>query len=307
MKINIFCVLITLVVFASCKKETVEIPNVDVTIASTEYKVGDTVRFNFSGYADNITFYSGDKVSSYPTLLGYRYQYRDRDWAEGSAYLQFQSLLQIPGQQNTLSVLASNDFNGKYDSASIYLATWKDITSKVTLSGGTLPTAIPSGLADISEFKNKPFFLAFRYRSNSGTQQPKWTISNLSMVYYATGNDLTPVTKDTFTVATLNPAFRAINISNSSQVWSSSTSQLQITGGNSAAASNEDWVISRDYYLNRVPTDKGIPIKSYIDVMPTVYTAVYKKPGSYQVDFVSSNANSKGQKFTYKSFFINIR
>ncbi len=292
---------------AGCAKGKIEEPILDINLERATYNVGDTIRFKLNGYADYISFYSGEKVATYPTLLGYRYQFKDRALAEGTAYLQFQSLQQNPGQLNSFSVLASSDYNGIYDSLNIYKATWVDITSKVILSDGTLTTATPSGRIDISEFGNKPFFLAFKYKATAGSQQPKWTINNLSVQFYATGTDTTVATKDTFTVATLNPAFRAVNIVNTAQAWSSSTSQLQITGGTATALANEDWAISRDYYLNRVPTDKSMPFKTYTDVMMNEFAYRYTKAGVYNVTFVASNANWKNASSITKSFDIIVR
>lgn len=293
----------------SCKKDKVDSPSFDITLNSLNYKVGDTLKYTINGYADNISLYTGESVLGIANALGYRYQYRSRGYAEGSAFLQFSSLLQTVSQNNTLNLLVSNDFNGVYDSANIFKATWLDYTNGFTLSNGSITSAVSSGLKNIPDsFKNKPIFFAFRYKAAAGSQQPKWTITNFLVPFYAKGSDTANATKDTFTVATLNPAWIPVNITGT-QTWSATTSQLTITGGTGiTAVANEDWVISRDFYLNRVPNDKpAFVIKTYTDAMPSVYKQnPYKKPGLYKVTFVANNASWKDQKELVKEFEINV-
>ena len=292
-----------------CQKDKVSSITLEVSLDSVKYKLGDSITYHFSGYADNITYYSGEKIANYPTALGHRYEFYNRTWAKGKAILQFQSLLQNSGQANTLSVLASTNFNGKYDSVSIAAATWVDITNRVVLSDGTSTAFTPSGNIDVSDFKDSVVFFAFRYKAVTGVIQPKWTINNLKIAFYARGLDSTnSITNDTFTVATLNPVWNKVNILNSSQGWSASTSQLLFSGANSSAASNEDWVISKFLYLNRVPTDKPTSIvKTYTDAMMASFrTPPYTNAGKYKVAFVSSNANYTGQKGKVKELEVEI-
>ncbi len=292
-----------------CQKGTVESVTLDISLDSVKYKFGDSINFRFSGYADNIAYYSGEKIANYPTVLGNRYEFYNRTLAKGKAILQFQSLLQNSGQLNTLSVLASKNFNGKYDSASIVAATWVDITNRVILSDGTSTAFTSSSNIDVSDFKDSAVFFAFRYKAVTGKTQPKWTINNLNLTFYARGIDSTNrVTNDTFTVATLNPVWKAVNILNKSQNWSVSTTQLSFAGTTSTSADNEDWVISKDLYLNRVPTDKPTSIiKTYTDAMFTSFRPPpYTSSGKYKVTFVSSNASYAEQKGRVKELEVEI-
>ena len=306
---NVIGITLLFSLLLSCTKDKVKEPNFDVSVNSLTFKVGDTIKYNFNGYADNISLYTGESVTGIANVLGYRYQYKNRASADGNAFLQFSSLLQTVSQPNTLSLLVSNDFSGIYDSANIYKATWLDLTNLATLSNGSLSTAVASGLMSIPDtFKNKPIFFAFRYRAAAGSQQPRWTITNFNAPFYAKGTDTANATKDTFTVATLNPAWRGINVAGS-QAWSISTTQLLISGGSgTTAVANEDWAISRDFYLNRVPNDKpAFILKTYTDGMLTKYSQrPYRKPGLYKVTFVANNASWKNQKEVIKEFEINV-
>lgn len=283
----------------SCNKYKVDDVTFDVSLESKSYKFGDTITYKFNGYADNISYYSGEKVARYPTLLGNRYEFYNRTLAQGNATLEFQSLLQNKGQLNTLTVLASRNFNGKYDSANIISATWIDITNRLFLSDGSSTSFTSTGKIDIGDFKDSAVYFAFRYKADSGTIQPKWTLNNLNISFYARGNDSTnSITNDTFTVSTFNPVWRVVNILNKSQNWSVTTTQLLFNGAAASAPANEDWVISRDLYLNRVPTDKPTSVvKTYSDAMISSFKPpTYLKPGKYKVAFVSSNANYVGQE-----------
>ncbi len=292
-----------------CTKGKVENVTFDVSLDSINYKLGENVNYRFSGYADNITYYSGEKIANYPIALGNRYEFYNRTLAKGKAILQFQSLLQNIGQANTLSLLVSQNFNGKYDSASIMAATWVDITNRFVLSDGTSSAFTPSSNIDVSDFKDSAVFFAFRYKAVTGVTQPKWTINNLNLTFYARGIDSTNrVTNDTFTVATLNPVWKAVNILNKSQNWSVSTTQLSFAGTTATSAANEDWVISKDLYLNRVPTDKPTSIiKTYTDAMMNSFQPPpYTSSGKYKVAFISSNASYVGQKGKVKELEVEI-
>ena len=281
-----------------CQKDKVSSVTLDISLDSSKYQLGDS-----------ITYYSGEKIANYPAALGNRYEFYNRILAKGKAILQFQSLLQNNGQMNTLFVLASKNFNGKYDSASIMAATWVDITNRVVLSDGSTTSFTSSGIIDVSDFKDSAVFFAFRYKAVTGVTQPKWTINNLNITFFARGIDSTNIiTNDTFTVATLNPVWKAVNILNKSQNWSVSTTQLSFAGTTSTGADNEDWVISKDLYLNRVPTDKPTSIiKTYTDAMMTSFRPPpYTSSGKYKVAFVSSNANYAGQKGKVKELEVQI-
>lgn len=128
---NFWMLSLVLLGTVGCNKDKVEAITFGVSSDALSYKLGDSITFKFAGYADYITYYSGEKVAV-PTasLLGNRYEFRNRALAKGKAILEFQSLLQNAGQANSLSLLVSRNFNGKYDSANIVAATWVDITDR---------------------------------------------------------------------------------------------------------------------------------------------------------------------------------
>lgn len=292
-KIYFFVATAALFVLASCNK-TLKVDSValEVTTASTSYNAGDSVNFMFSGQPDMITFYSGEP--------GHNYENRYRTVAQGSLQVQFTSYAQYGAQDSTLQLLVSTDFNGSYDSADIYKATWTDVTNQATLSTGANNT--PSGIIDISAdtAANKPLYFAFKYTGDSLTTQKTWTITNFQMNLQLADSSIT-------SVATMaNAGWKAVNIQNSAAVWSISSTQLKIAGGNASAAANEDWVITSPLITNKVSPDQGIAIKNITQKLPQ-FSYIYKKPGSYNATFVGTSATPDATKTLVKNVALTIK
>lgn len=284
---------LALIGFSSCsKKLSIEPLSFNVTTSSTTYRVGDTVKFNFSGNADFISFYSGEPGNNYANS--------SRITLPGISQLQFTSYTQNGTQQNTLKVLVSNNFNGLYDSANIYKATWTDITSRATLSTGV--TGTPSGIIDLSDFaaQNKPVNIAFKYVAATGSIQPTWTIQSFNLNLLQPDNTLFPIA----TIA--NAGWKQVSVLNPAAFWGITATQLSIAGGNATAASNEDWAISSLLYLNKVAPDVAVPIKNITQVLDS-YNYVFSKPGLYKVVFLAGNATADAQQSTTQEIALTIQ
>ena len=292
-RVSFLIVVAASVVFASCsKKLSINPLSFNVTTTSTNYKVGDTVRFLFSGNADNISFYSGEPGTNYAN--------RNRVTLPGLSQLQFTSYFQNTTQQNTLKLLVSNNFNGVYDSANIYMATWTDITSRATFSTGV--TGTPSGIVDLSDFaaKNMPVNIAFKYVATTGSTQPTWTIQSFNLNLLQPDNTVLPVA----TIA--NAGWKQVNVLNKAVAWAITATQLSIAGGNATSASNEDWAITAPLYLNKVAPDVAVPIKNITQVLNS-YNYVFSQPGVYKVFFLASNATVDEQQSTTKEIDLTIQ
>lgn len=162
MKFNYYLLLLGFFILTSCSKQLdVVTPDFDVTTASATYKAGQAIKFNFTGNAHEISFYSGELLKDYAFKDG-----RSFDVSAGGLTMQFTSSLQLGTQTNHLTILASTNFNGDYSSiASLKAATWTDITSRFVI--GTSAAFVASGPAatDISDLliAGKPLYIAFRY------------------------------------------------------------------------------------------------------------------------------------------------
>ena len=279
--------------FISCNKE-LKIDTLDfgVTTSKTTYQVGDTVHFNFTGNPDIISFYPGTD--------GNDYAYKDRTMADGASQLQFTSYAQYGNQDSSLQLMVSNNFSGTYDSTNVVQATWSDITNRAMLSTGQDNT--PSGIVDLTDFltQKKPVYIAFRYTGDTGSTQKTWTIKNFTLNLLKTNNKLIPVTD------IASAGWKQVNILNSAAVWSISSTQLRIAGGNATAAENDDWVISKLLYLNNVAPDVAIPIKNITQIVNS-YDYVFTQPGNYKVVFLAANASADKQESTTKEIDLTIQ
>ncbi|MCE5345142.1 MAG: DUF5017 domain-containing protein [Bacteroidales bacterium] len=179
--------LLGLLLMASCNKEIEvgDVHNFDVTTETSTYKVGEEIRFAFTGGSvHNISFYSGETRKDFNFKDG-----RTVNVSDTGATMSFQSSVQLGTQANQVSILSSTDFNGDYSSlASVKAATWTDITSRFVLGTGT--AFLASGTKDISDLivPGKPIYFAFKYltkpQETNGLART-WYIQLFSIMSYA--------------------------------------------------------------------------------------------------------------------------
>lgn len=287
--------LINTLFFLSCKREVVELPDFTVTANAASYRVGDTVRFSFTGNPHNIVFWSGK--------AGHMYEYRNRTLIDGNKLLiKFNTFQQYGVVTQNLSVYASDDFNGTYDTTNVKKATWKDITGKVTLSTGGDQTQ--SGTVDLTAADmfdgSKPIYVAFRYRSTNPPNNNRWVIRTFN----ADLQDASGATTSLATMATMGTAgWKSVGFSNPALNWSITTTQLLFE--RSVNAVDDDWVISRSFNSKATVPDKGEAIKN-ISFNLNAYAEVYDTPGTYKLLFEASNASYQNQERVIKEMTLTI-
>jgi hypothetical protein len=296
MKLKIYLYSLCLLALASCKKLDVAQPEFDVTTNKTTFKVGEPVLFSFTGNPDILSVYRG--------IPGENYDFRQRVTVQGIPQLNFTSYLLTPGQVNTLRLMASTDFTGKYDAAGIAAATWTDITSRATLSTGADNTA--SGNIDLSDLKasGKPVYLAFKYvgYNHPTLKQPNWAIRTFNV------NNILPEGRISPISVIAQTGWVAVDVKNPSVVWGvPATGQVAINGTATDATpdDNEDWVISRPYDLSAVSADVGLGLKNATTVLGN-YSYTYTAAGTYTVTFIASNASVDDQKTIVKQITLTI-
>ncbi|RZL47799.1 MAG: DUF5017 domain-containing protein [Pedobacter sp.] len=295
MKHKIYIGLMAVLALASCKKLEVEAPEFDVTTPKTTYKVGEAVNFTFTGNPDLISVYRG--------IAGENYDFRTRVTATGIPQLNFTTLIQNTGETNTLRLMASTNFAGKYDPAGIAAATWTDITSRATLSTGTDNTA--SGTIDLSDFKSADkLYLAFKYQGyfHPTLKQPSWFLRTFNV------NNVLPEGRTSVIAAIGQVGWVGVDVKNPSVVWGvPTTGQVTIngTGTDAINTDNEDWVISRAFNLSSVSADTGLGLKTATTVL-TDYAYTYTTPGTYTVTFIATNASRDDSSQIVKQIKLTI-
>jgi hypothetical protein len=292
---NLLYILFLLTVFiSSCSKDKVSVPEFDVQITGTTFKVGQPITFAFSGSPDYLTFYSGE--------TGHKYANRSRTSELGTAQtLKFTSAVASGTQANNLAVMASTDFNGNYTAADIAKATWVDITGRAKLSVGP---SLASGSISLNDFATaaKPFYLGFYYYAPQTALKPRnWTISATSIT-----NTLADGTVSTVIADFPSAGFKNVNVQDTSHNWTIGTSNMVMIGGIMGEPATQAWAISTAINLSTVSApDFGVGIKS-IDALLPNYSYTYTTAGTYKVTFLAANTNVNGSKSKVKEITINV-
>ena len=289
---KIFAIAAFACLFTACQKE-IKAPEVDfnVEVNKTTFQVGDTVKFQFSGNPDNITFFSGEP--------GMKYKYRERTKAEGTPQFSFTSYRQYGVQQGALHVFVSTDFNGTVDEH-VGDATWKEITDRVTISDGSPDTE--SGVVDLSEFDNgDPLYIAFRYlgEENETSAQPKYTITDF-VVRNVLDDGVTLEVADMS-----NLGWSAVSLQNPDREWNISASSIIMAGGPPKSPDNDDWAVTRGLNLSKVLPDRGFALKNITSQMDG-YDYVYTTPGEYTVTFLATNATKDEMNTVVRELNITV-
>ena len=300
---HISSLLAVAALMAACnKRDKLDAPDFNVSIAQSTYKVGDSVVFNFSNSPDVITFFSGEP--------GSEYQYRNRTELEGgTTFMSFSSRVLYGSQENNVRVMASTDFSGKYDTNAVKAAHWTEITDRFTMAtapNGTVGVEIQSGVANISDLivKGKPIYLSYRYVGakppGATATQRTWRIMSFNL------NNTYP----DGTVASLSNLFGAgwvnVDFQNPNNFWKNETTlgYLQFAP-NSSLVESEDWAISKPFFVAQVSPDKGVAIKEYM-ARKNEHVYIFTEPGTYKVTFIGSNTNAKEIKTVVRELEITI-
>ena len=277
----------------SCKKG-VENVNFDINYEQKTYAVGEPIKFNVTGGAELITFYSGE--------VGREYKYRERFQVDGKASLEFTSSKLYAPLDAPISLLVSTNFNGTYDVESLQKATWTDISDRTTFSA-TGGVDVNSGIIDLSDFQqpNVPVYVAFRY-NNPGVAYyaAQYVMKNFLIVNKI--NDGSTATVETSTSLDWGP----ISVTGV-RAWAYSTTQVSFWGGTANTEPNEDWLVSKPLLLDRVQRSLGVNVKNNpTSKLATYEFAGFSKPGTYTVTFEGINSNVDKIKKEIKEFTITV-
>lgn len=288
-----------MIILFSCEYSLeVDAPDFDVKLKEGPvYKTGDTIRFAFTGYAGNITFYSG--------LPGADYEFRNRTEIKGGVP-QIELVTQYGGggtQLGSLRLMVTGDL-ASMDSAGVVNATWTDITEKADIASNT--TITPSGVLDLSGYidPGKPLYFGFKFiGETSATHIPgNWIIHDfVANTVLDDGNALP--------VATMPSAsWSTFSILNDASQWilRNNNTQAYIIGGGYNAPESEDWMIAKALNFSKVPPDTGHPIQNIGSNALEGYEFVYNSPGTYTVTFIGSNYTVDDHKEVIRQFTITV-
>lgn len=290
----------------SCSKE-LEVnggtPDLKVSIEGKSFRAGEPVKFNFTGNAGLISFYSGEVFHDYAFKDG-------RVLEPGKLSLSFNTNVQYGTQANQFSVQASTDFNGNYASFdNVRAATWTDITSRFAIGTGT--TYVPSGIKDITDLtkEDKPLYIAFRYiyrPSAANGLRRTWRVQNFKLISTTTSlgdQTIGDMTSAGFTLVDQSPAEEP-----AASTITATTVTLVGTAKTPSLLTSENWIITKGFVSGAIDLgpDRPVPVKAIADAKMTSYAYTYTKPGNYKVYFVASNANINNSKETVQELTLTI-
>lgn len=324
---NIFLVVATVVVYTACEEITVSDPDFSVRLAEGQVvqQIGDTLvvkktdnlKFEFEGNPDMLVFYSGQ--------TGNEYKHRDRTEIDGEPSMTFQTTLTFGLQFSSLKVYLSSTFPGitrdeNTDRTNIpNMEYWTDITEQCNLPiSKTAPNNVKiSPKIDLSEYKGKPLFIAFRVVGPKGDEST-WRMDNLRLINNYNGLDIEVGTFRNIGFTAFDLLAEVDPYKNNGRPtgeinrrWNLTTAASNyITGGGSNDASytgtNDDWAISTKIDLTKTFPDIGTAIKGFDNAPLEEYEYEYKVPGVYTITFVGVNSLYDARKETIKELIVKI-
>lgn len=294
--------------FFCCAKEyEIKEPTLKITVDKNNFKVGDTVRFNFDGEADFISFYSGETSSDY------KFHDQERVY-KSNTVLTFRSAKYAGNNADCCALKYSTDFNGTYDRASIRAATWTDITSRFFIPGivGTSATFSNSGESEISDLfpaDGKPVYFGWFFKTNANSSRTQFQVAEFKIQGVVTEDPSLSGTKYDFVdfnyKMVLGEGFDGLTAS----LPNINATRILWTGVFTNDTFKEGWAVSAA--INNagevnLGLDKPLPIKIVSDPESSSYQYIYKAPGEYMATFVVANSSVYGRKETVKQIKITV-
>ncbi len=306
MKINFFYISLLIIALYSCTKENqgvlpgaFKIVPFDVTMSVPEAKVGEPVSFRFQGNADTVYFWSGE--------FGKDYNYIDgRETTIENPTLKIATNSNY-GNQLSLYIMLSQDFNGDYSYEGITAATWKDMTAKFNIATPTgSSTEFTSDPVDITQFfeGGQPYYIAVRNNiqaSSPGNLPTQWIFRGTASHGYSfkglingTSVDILPTFADAeWKIAVdgyLGGELDGTRGPRLSPNLSPTPTSITFTRNNPSAAAMDAWAVTKPLSSKvSLGGDRGTLIKRISDLPLQEYKYIYTAPGEYDVTFEGIN------------------
>lgn len=330
MKRYLFVLMAALFV-ASCNHDEIyEEIDFGVTLSETNtYQVGDPVRFDFTGNADYLLFYSGE--------TGHEYRYRNRTEVDASDIEKCTLTLQLNARSGNACMTAymTNTFeglNGADEAADLALIEsmltpegdlqgWEkiELNDPEKISEWLTTTADVTHLAD-----NFAIALHWNPQSIETTQRNYWVSSNVEVQF--AGYDPQTIHSqrlnyipfamneekagERYVLTTENGATYSMRYTGNSGLL---TTEFVLTGSTKYDPANDKtlpyaidcWVISTPLALNLIEPDTGVSIKNLSQSLPH-YDYTFTEPGTYTVTFVATSGNYIDQSRDVKELTVTI-
>ncbi|MEQ7799346.1 DUF5017 domain-containing protein [Pedobacter sp. ASV1-7] len=291
--------------FSCAKDYDINEPTLKVTVEKNNYKVGDTVVFNFEGESDFISFYSGE--------IGSQYKFHDQERIyKSNSVLTFKSAKYSGTNSDCCALKYSTDFNGKYDRESVRNANWNDISTRFFIPDiGTGATFFDSGESDISELfplDNKPVYFAWFYKTAANSSRTLFQVIDFKLQNVIAEYPALSSVKYNF----VDFKYKVVlgeGFDGATTVPNVNATRIYLTGILLNDTFKEAWAISAPIYKSEevnLGLDKSLPIKIVSDAVSPSYQYIYTAPGEYTATFVVANSSVYGRKQMIKELKITI-
>lgn len=323
--ITILLAILAIVLYTGCEEITVSDPDFGVQLADGQIieQLGDTLvckktenlKFLITGNPDMLVFYSGQ--------TGNDFRYRDRTEIDGIPSFSFRTTLTFGTQFTGLKVYLSSTFPGvtrdeAADRTNIAnMDYWQEITSQCNLpiTKNAPENAKSSPKIDLSDFKGKPLYLAFRVVHPNGGEST-WRLENLSIVNNYNGVDIE-------VGSFRNIGFTAFDMLAAADPYMSNGNSTDKTnrrwdlrnaannyiiggGSNGSTIDNDDWAVSTKIDLTKTFPDIGTAIKGFDNAPLEEYEFPYSQTGVYHITFVGVNSMYNERKENIKEMIVKI-
>lgn len=299
---------LTLGAWTSCQTDNVDDIEFGVSTDKATVAVGEAVRFQFDGNPDYIAFYPGTKTCNYANRNRTRIEGVDSVGMSCKIEQVYTELKAYKGQQ-LLTAFVSTDFTGTYTPEQIAAATWKPVEGLQMPVSNSANVTIEYTAADLREYLDKDFYVAFRYKAGPNTftsnyGKPRIQVKLLTLAkrdpdkYVYTEEDVAYGWGFQTTLVQTLPAGLKYDITESMLSFfpdrdTEKTKDVEV------------WMISKKLNAATIEPDRGTPIKSTNARLP-YYEFRYDKPGTYKATFIATNANMWNSKQAVREVTVTV-
>lgn len=331
------CLLAT---FSSCDRDGAESVEFGVSIQNPDaVYAGQPVTFEFDGNPDYISFYSGEKNDRYANHNRTTLPEVDSLGLSYAAKMQYAENYDYKDDR-ILRVMISETYDG---SGEINPEEWHDITdpdpavneeyleSPILTSGTTID--LPYAAVNLSQYKDKDFYLAFRYLAEPHTgvkskgdlrpdngkaysydNRPRIDITELKLVKREPDKNLIEV-EDMLTEFAFRMNFVNSKVENNFTISNYrlmfQPQEYVTTDGKATVDESQDydmdvWMISQKLSAHSVEPDRGTPIKG-TNARLGIYQHTYDEPGTYTATFIVTNANKWNSEQIVREITVEVK
>ena len=332
------CLLAT---FSSCDRDGTESVEFGVNVQTPDaVYAGQPVTFEFDGNPDYIAFYSGEKNDRYANRDRTTLPEVDSLGLSYSAKMQYAENYDYLGDR-ILRVMISDTYDG---SGEINPEEWHDLTDpdpavneeylKSVILETSTTAKLPYAAVNLSQYKDKDFYLAFRYLAEPHTgikseghtlpsdpkktysydNRPRIDVTELKLVKREPDKNLI-VVEDMVREFVFTPHFVTSKVQNNFTVSNYSMmfqpQEYVVTDGKITVNESQDydidvWMVSQKLSPHSVEPDRGTHIKG-TNARLGIYQHTYNEPGTYTATFIVTNANKWNSEQTVREVTVEVK